>query len=311
MSKATPPPPGIYVPAVVFFTENDELDIPSIKSHVLRLAKGGVTGILVQGSNGEAQHLSHEERILAIRTTRETLNENGFTSVLVIAGTGAQSTRETIQLCKEAHEAGASHALVLTPSTWLPQMTKENIILFHRTVADGSPIPTMIYNFPVVTAGIDLDSDTLTTLAAHPNIVGTKLSCGNVGKLTRLTSTFPASEFAVFPGTSDVFVPSLLVGGAGVIGASVNILPKVHAEVYRLWKEGKTDEALKLQYLLAHGDWAVKRIGGIAGLKAIIVKEFGYGSGRVRGPLVPVSAEKVDALQQTKLPELFALEKSL
>ncbi|EJD06802.1 aldolase [Fomitiporia mediterranea MF3/22] len=169
----------------------------------------------------------------------------------------------------------------------------------------------MIYNFSVVTAGIDLDSDTLTTLAAHPNIVGTKLSCGNVGKLTHLTSSFRKSEFAVFPGTSDVFVPSLLVGGAGVIGASVNILPKVHAEVYRLWREGKTDEALKLQYLLAHGDWAVKRIGGIAALKAIIVKEFGCGSGRVRGPLVPVSAEKVDALQQTRLPELLALEKSL
>ncbi|KAL5525914.1 hypothetical protein ACEPAG_7252 [Sanghuangporus baumii] len=311
MSRASPPPPGIYVPAVVFFDENDELDIPSIKSHVLRLAKGGVTGILVQGSNGEAQHLSHDERTLALRTTRETLDENGFKDVLVIAGTGTQSTRETIQLCREARDAGASHALVLTPSTWLPQMTKENIKLFHRTVADGSPIPTMIYNFPVVTAGIDLDSDTIAELAAHPNIVGTKLSCGNVGKLHRLTSMFHASEFAVFPGTSEVFVPSLLVGGAGVIGASVNILPKVHTEVARLWKERKMEEALQLQSLLTHGDWAVKRLGGIAGLKAIIVKEFGYGSGRVRGPLVPISAEKVDSIDETKLAALLKLEKSL
>ncbi|KAI5116558.1 hypothetical protein M0805_000469 [Coniferiporia weirii] len=308
-SRSIPPPPGVYVPAVLFFDENDDLDIPFIKTHVLRLAEGGVTGILVQGSNGEAQHLSHAERSLALRTTRETLDANGFTNVIVIAGTGAQSTRETIQLCREAKEAGASYALVLTPSTWPPQMTKENIILFHRTVADGSPIPTMIYNFPVVTAGLDLDSDILTTLAAHPNIVGTKLSCGNVGKLHRLTSTLPASEFAVFPGTSDVFVPSLLVGGAGIIGASVNILPKVHAKLFQLWKEGKTDEAMKIQALLVHGDWAVKKIGGIGGLKAIITKEFGYGSGRVRGPLVPVAKEKVDALEQTKLVELLTMEK--
>lgn len=93
-----------------------------------------MTGILVQGSNGEAQLLSHEERSLAITTTRQTLDDNNFQSVVVIAGTGAQSTSETIQLCKEAAAAGASYALVLTPSTFPPQMTKDNIILFHRTV---------------------------------------------------------------------------------------------------------------------------------------------------------------------------------
>ena len=169
----------------------------------------------------------------------------------------------------------------------------------------------MIYNFPTVTAGIDLDSDTLTTLASHPNIVGTKLSCGNVGKLHRLTSTFSASEFAVFAGTSDIFVPSLFVGGAGLIGASVNLFPKVHAKISKLWKEGKTDEVMQLQSLLVHGDWTVKKIGGIAGLKAIITKEFGYGSGRVRGPLVPVPSEKIDALAETKIGALLEIEKSL
>ncbi|KAH8118164.1 dihydrodipicolinate synthetase [Phellopilus nigrolimitatus] len=311
MTRSAPPPPGVYVPAVVFFDENDELDIPAIKTHVLRLAKGGVTGILVQGSNGEAQHLSHTERSLTLRTTRETLDANGFRDVVVVAGTGAQSTRETIELCKEARDAGASHALVLTPSTWLPQMTKENIILFHRSVADGSPIPVMIYNFPVVTAGIDIDSDTIAVLATHPNIVGTKLSDNNLGKIHRLTSTFSPLEFVVFPGASDVFAPGLLVGSAGIIGAIINVLPKVHTKLYALWKEGKTEEALRIQALLVHGDWFVKKIGGISGLKAIVTKEFGYGSGRVRGPLVPAPTDKVEALEGTKLTELIALEKSL
>lgn len=95
-----------------------------------------MTGILVQGSNGEAQHLSHAERTLAIQTTRKTLDSNGFQNVVVIAGTGAQSTRETIELCKEAADAGATHALVLTASTWAPIMTKDKIILFHRTVRE-------------------------------------------------------------------------------------------------------------------------------------------------------------------------------
>ena len=116
------------------FFKDDELDTPSIKSHVLRLAQGGVTGILVQGSNGEAQHLSHEERVQAIKTTRQTLNENGFEHIIVMAGTGAPSTKETKLLNVEAKEAGADFVLVLTPGVWPPQMSKENIIRFHREV---------------------------------------------------------------------------------------------------------------------------------------------------------------------------------
>jgi 4-hydroxy-2-oxoglutarate aldolase len=96
--------------------------------------QGGATGILVQGSNGEAQHLSPDERTEAIRFTRKTLDDNGFEKVVIIAGTGVQSTRETKKLCQDAGAAGASYALVLTPSTWPPQMTRDNIIRFHREV---------------------------------------------------------------------------------------------------------------------------------------------------------------------------------
>jgi 4-hydroxy-2-oxoglutarate aldolase len=93
-----------------------------------------VNGILVQGSNGEAQHLSHDERVLIIRLTRDTLDRNGFQHVLVIAGTGAQTTRETKKLNEDAKKAGATHALILTPSTWAKRMTKDSILRFHREV---------------------------------------------------------------------------------------------------------------------------------------------------------------------------------
>ena len=89
---------------------------------------------MVQGSNGEAQLLSHEERKTAIRITRETLDNNGFKDTVILAGTGAQSTKETIKLCKDAAEAGADFALTLTPSTWPKQMTQANIIRFFHTV---------------------------------------------------------------------------------------------------------------------------------------------------------------------------------
>ncbi|KAG6913337.1 hypothetical protein DXG01_007596 [Tephrocybe rancida] len=310
MSSA--PPPGIYVPAVLFFDEEENFDVPAIQSHVLRLAQGGVTGILVQGSNGEAQHLSHEERKEAIQLTRKTLNDNGLKNVLVIAGTGAQSTRETKKLCVDARDAGASHALVLTPSTWPPQMSVDNIIRFHREVADASPIPVMIYNFPVVTAGQDLDSDTLATLTQHPNIVGTKLSCGNIRKLHHLATRFPSSEFAVYAGRSDFFTQGLLSGSAGTIAALVNVLPKLHVKVFQLYQEGKVVEAMELQGKFAHADWAIGKIGGIGGVKAIISKNFGYGSTTVRGPLKAVDAERLHENKHYKaMEEMISVEKAL
>ncbi|GLB40564.1 putative DapA family protein [Lyophyllum shimeji] len=309
---ASAPPPGIYVPAVLFFKENEDFDIPAIQAHILRLAQGGVTGILVQGSNGEAQHLSHDERKEAIRLTRKTLDGNGFQNVLVIAGTGAQSTRETKKLCIDARDAGASHVLVLTPSTWPPQMSIENILRFHREVADASPIPVMIYNFPVVTAGQDLDSDTIAALAEHPNIVGTKLSCGNMGKLHRLTTRFPASRFAVYAGRSDLLTQGLISGSAGVIGALVNVLPKVHAELYKLFQEGNVKEAMELQGKLCHAHWAIGRIGGIGGVKTIVSKNFGYGSPVVRGPLKAVDPEGLRANKHyAVIEEMIAMEKAL
>jgi len=270
-----------------------------------------MTGILCQGSNGEAQHLSPEERKEVIRFTRNTLNENGYKDVIVIAGTGVQSTRETKKLCVDAGEAGASYALVLTPSTWPPQMTRDNILRFHREVADASPIPTMIYNFPRVTAGIDLDSSIITELAAHPNIVGTKLSCGNIGKLHRITTATEPSKFAVFAGKSDVLAQGLMSGSAGAIGALVNVAPKAHVMLFELWTKGDVEGAMELQKLLGHADAAIGKVGGISGLKSITEKEFGYGKNCVRGPLAASDAQLLRGEAYQTLAAVINLEKSL
>lgn len=170
----------------------------------------------------------------------------------------------------------------------------------------------MIYNFPVVTAGQDLDSDTLSLLAEHPNIVGVKLSCGNIGKLHRLTTRFPSSDFAVFAGRTDVFLQGLISGSAGTIAALANVLPKLHGQLYKFYQEGNIDEAVKLQGKLGHGDWATGRIGGIGGIKAIISKNFGYGANFVRGPLKTIDPESLHINKHYKVMEdLIALEKAL
>ena len=164
----------------------------------------------------------------------------------------------------------------------------------------------MIYNFPVVTAGLNLDSDIIAELGQHSNIVGTKLSCADVGKLNRLTASLPASKFAAFPGSSSVYLQGLVVGSAGIIGALPNVAPKAHAELYKLWKEGKLVEAQKLQALLACADWELQKLGSIAGIKAVVSKHFGYGNPNVRGPLTPRDLEAAGPAATAKLEELIA-----
>ena len=154
----------------------------------------------------------------------------------------------------------------------------------------------MIYNFPVVTAGIDLDSDLISTLAKHPNIVGVKLSCGNIGKLQRIVTSVSPSEFATFPGKADVFLQGLISGSAGLIGALPNVVPKLHVQLFELYREGKLDDAVKLQALLGQSDWELGKLGSIAGIKAIVSKEFGYGEPHVRGPLSPLDSERLASI---------------
>lgn len=188
----------------------------------------------------------------------------------------------------------------------------------------------MIYNFPSVTAGIDLDSDILVALSRHPNIVGCKLSCGNVGKLIRIaryTDDHPQHAFAAFIGKSEVFLPSIEAGGAGLIGALVNVVPRMHVHVWKNWKTyssgipseetdddvggfgGPRFDAMVTQQLLSCADWQSQKLGGIGGIKAIVHDAFGYGSRRVRLPLVPVSDERFSASRNKDTELRVAIDK--
>ncbi|KAG9101323.1 hypothetical protein FRC07_010323 [Ceratobasidium sp. 392] len=167
------------------------------------------------------------------------------------------------------------------------------------------------YNFPVVTAGIDLDSTTLSILAQHPNIVGVKLSCGLINKLHRLTSTQPPLSFAPFTGRADTFVPSLICGAPGGILALPNIAPKAHVRAYELFREGKLAEAMEIQVMLSHADWAITVIGGISGVKSFVKEYFGYGENRPRGPLLSTDMARTQGAEGEWVRKLIEFEKTL
>ncbi|KJZ77484.1 Putative 4-hydroxy-2-oxoglutarate aldolase [Hirsutella minnesotensis 3608] len=304
----TPLEPGVYVPTVAFFTAQDFVDLEATASHAKRLAEAGVAGLVTHGSNGEAVHLDGDERRAITRVTRSALDAAGKSHLPLIVGCGAQSTRQTIALCRDAAESGGSHALILPPSYYGSLLTTELIIEHFQTVADSSPIPILIYNFPAPCGGLDLSSDSILRLAKHPNIVGVKLTCGNTGKLARIVAGTKGAGFRAFGGSADFTIQALSVGGNGVIAGLANIAPRACNEVMRLWKTGRSEEAVELQGIVARGDWAAIK-GGFVSVKAALERHHGYG-GQPRKPCTLLQGKELEA-QMGEFAELVELERRI
>ncbi|KFY52459.1 hypothetical protein V496_08436 [Pseudogymnoascus sp. VKM F-4515 (FW-2607)] len=310
--------PGVYVPTVCFFhRDSEDVDHETIASHAVRLARAGVAGIATQGSNGEAVHLSHAERQEVTFTTRKALADAGYDDLPIIVGCGAQSTREAIQLCKEAHRSGGDYALVLPPSYYAPLFapSSKSVLKFFNDVADSSPIPIIIYNYPGAVSGLDLSSDTIIELSKHSNIVGVKLTCGNTGKLNRVVAATKSAKptsvvpsFLVLGGSADFTLQTMIGGGHGILAGLANISPKACIKTIDLYKSGAIAEAQAMQEIVAKGDWAAIQ-GGIVGTKAGMQGCLGYG-GYARSPL-PQPSKEEGQRWTNMFKELFSLERSL
>ncbi|KAK0743130.1 hypothetical protein B0T18DRAFT_439149 [Schizothecium vesticola] len=312
--------PGVYVPTMCFFEEGTEdIDTATVARHAVRLARAGVTGLATQGSNGEAVHLTHSERQLVTATTRKALNDAGFSRMPIVVGCGAQSTRETIQYCREAWEAGGDYALVLPPAYYAPLLAPacESVIEFFHAVADASPIPIIIYNYPGAVNGMDLSSDVIVKLAQHTNIVGVKLTCGNTGKMNRVAAATRKlskhhdssnPDFLVLAGSADFSIQALVAGGHGILAGLANIAPKACIKTIELYNQGKVAEAQEMQDIVAQGDWTAIQ-GGVVGVKAGMQGWMGYG-GVGRSPLPRPTSEQSRKWKEG-FRELVMLEKSL
>ncbi|KAL1676982.1 hypothetical protein EV122DRAFT_279551 [Schizophyllum commune] len=320
--------PGIYAPIPTFFKAGSEdLDLETTSAHIARVAKQGIAP-LVGGSMGEAHHMSHSERVELIKGARKALDDAGFTDLPVIAGTGAGSTRETIQVTQEAADAGADYAIVIASGYFAGALANNRPALkaFFGEVAEKSPIPVIIYNFPGAAGGIDLDSDIITEIGLeNPNICGVKLTCGNVGKFTRIADAViqpnftprknPDAPFLVLGGFVDFLVPTTFANGHGTITGLANLAPHTIAKLWSLANAAlkdtsKLQEALHIQGIAARADFTIAKTS-IPGMKFLIEKEYGYG-GLARKPLYPLTdAEKQAIWEHPHTQDLLRLEREL
>jgi L-threo-3-deoxy-hexylosonate aldolase len=320
--------PGVYAPVLTFFDpDTEDLDIPTIRQHAVRLAKAGLVGLVTMGSNGEAVHLSREERKVVTQETRSALNEAGYRDVPIIVGSSEQSIRGTIGLCKESAEAGADYVLVLPPSYYT---RNNNSILYEyfTGVADGSPVPVILYNYPGAVSGIDMDSNLIISIAQHRNIVGAKFTCANTGKLTRVAhavnaitppSPFNCTErgrshvvenhpFVTFGGMADFALQTLVSGGSAIIAGGANVLPRTCVQIFNLWSRGDIVAAMELQGILSAADWVLAE-KSIPGTKFALQHYFGYG-GYARRPLLRLTEAQL-SLATSGVEKAMEYEKSL
>lgn len=257
------PAAGVWCPAVTFFDpDTDTLDLVSQKKYFSYLARSGLTGLIILGTNAESFLLTREERRALITIAREAVGPD----FPLIVGVGAHSTRQVLENLDEAYQLGADYALAL-PATYFGKATTPTVIEnFFNDIGENSLLPIVIYNFPGVCNGVDLESDIITRIAKkNKNIVGVKLTCGSVAKITRLAATFGPQEFAVYAGQADFLIGGLSVGSAGCITAFGNVFPKSVSQVYKLYKAGKIEEALQLHRKAALAEGSCK--GGVATTK--------------------------------------------
>lgn len=285
---------GIYPPLPTFFDERENLDINTLRRHIARLAETGIAGYVLMGSNGEAVHLSGEEREQVIATTREAVGSQAQ----IIAGCAEQSTRATLRNCEQAARSGADVALILPPFYYKSAMSAQALLAHFREIADHCPLPVVIYNMPANAAGIDLDAALVGALAEHPNIIGVKDSAGNMAKLAEILaatemgrSATNGPRFSVFAGSAGYLLPALAVGAMGAVAALANIFPREVCRVQELFAAGQLEEARQLQARLVPANAAITAIYNVPGLKAGLEMTAGYG-GRPRSPLQPLTVEQ-------------------
>jgi 4-hydroxy-2-oxoglutarate aldolase len=289
MSQSTISLNGVFPPIPAPFDEKGDVHYGALVENLARWNEYNLAGYVVLGSNGEAIYLSLEEKARVWDTTRQAIPPDK----LMIAGTGAQSTHETIALTQQAARAGADVALVVTPHYYSGKMTSEALVCHYHAVADASPIPLLIYNVPKFT-GVDMAVAAIAQAAEHPNVVGIKDTAGNITKLGD-TVRLAGPGFQVLAGSASFFFAGLALGAVGGILALANIAPDKALDIYRLFKAGQWEEAAQLQRRMIPVNAAVTADLGIAGLKAAL-DMLGYYGGPVRSPLL-----NLDKVQRAQL----------
>lgn len=283
---------GIYPPIATPFNAKEDVDYQKLGENLQKYAKIPFKGLVVQGSNGEYPYLTVEERVEVVRMVKQSLPAGR----LLIAGSGCESTRATIQLTQKMAAAGADAALVVTPCFYKGKMDSRALIHHFTKLADSSPVPVVLYSVPANT-GLELPLDAVVELSQHPNILGVKDSGGDITRIGLIVHKTKAQDFQVLAGSAGFLMAAYCVGAIGGVCALANVLGQELCELERLCVSGRWEEARVLQQRLIEPNAAVTRKLGVPALKQAM-EWFGFHGGSCRSPLQPLTEAESQQLRR-------------
>jgi len=272
---------GIFVPNVTPFTGQGHIDYEKLGDLVDFWLGSGVSGIVVNASTGEAPLLNREERIDLIAYVKERMGGKGT----LIAGTGAIGTRETIELTRDAKEAGAEAALVLPP--FFIRTSDMEVYRHFCSLLASVDLPVIFYNVPKFT-GYGVSPWVVNRIVDESaNLVGIKDSSGNPGNQAENIRLF-GSKISVLAGAADMTLPTLTMGGKGAILAVANAIPETCVALYKAALKGDLVEAGRLQFKVSYVNKVLVREHSQIAATKTALKSIGHPAGEPRRPLRPL-----------------------
>jgi len=277
---------GTYTAIVTPFTAGGAVDYGKLKALIDMQAAGGVDGIVPVGTTGESPTLDYEEHNKVIDVTIEACRGR----MQVIAGTGANSTSEALELTRHARDSGADASLQVTP--YYNKPNQEGLFRHFSEVADLG-LPVVLYNVPGRT-GREITVDTIVRLARHPNVVAVKEAGGSVDRVSAILSQ---CDITVLSGDDSLTFPMMALGGKGVISVASNVIPAEVTRMTHLALDGKWEEArqLHLKYYRLFTDLFIDTnpipVKAALAMQGLIEEVY-------RLPLCPMSDDKKEKLRK-------------
>jgi 4-hydroxy-2-oxoglutarate aldolase len=280
---------GVFAPVTTPFNEQGDLLLDQLSSNIQKLNQSRLRGYLVLGTNGEFRSLSNPEQMEVLKTVIKSASPEK----VIMAGTGAESTNVSIELCHQAAEIGAHYGSLITPFFFAKSMSDSALIRHFVQVAEKSPIPVLLYNNPGVTT-ITMSATVIKEVSAHPKIVGMKDS--SPGNLSAYVLNAKPG-FSVLAGSANFFFTGLLMGAVGGVLSLANVFPEPCCKLYDLGVAHQVEKGRELQFQLMQLNQMVSGKSGVPGVKAAM--DFtGFYGGPPRSPLTPVTAEEKKKLRE-------------
>jgi len=283
---------GTFLPVTTPFDPvSGDVDLVSLRANLRHWMDHPIAGVLIAGSTGESVLLDDAELLSMLEAARDVVPEGR----VLIAGTGAESTRATIRRTEAAATAGADAALVKPPAYYRGAMTPEALARHYHAVADASPIPVIVYQVPLRLSTLDLPTGLVAELSHHGNIVGIKDSRGKLELVGDLVAQCDHG-FQVLVGAGSVLYGALELGAVGGIVGVGLMAPAEAAEVSVAFYEGRKPEAGRVQERIAPVHTKIVGEMGVPGIKAAL-DLLGLHGGAPRPPLVPAPAARVQEIR--------------